>query len=95
MQISGVKKTVAIGAVALFALAGAGCSSDSGGGSDDGGTGTDVTVEEIGTMTDCEQLQGIVETATKASDGVSQGDTSDDEKGIADAAQARIDELGC
>ena len=94
MQISGMKKTVAVGAIAVLALAG--CSSDSDGGSEPASTErTDVTVEEIGTMTDCEELQGIVDSATEASDGVSSGDTSDDEKGIADAAQARINELGC
>ena len=67
MQTRGVKTTVAVGAIAVLALAG--CSSDSGGGSDGGNAGTDVTVEEIGTMTDCGDLQGIVDAATEASDG--------------------------
>jgi hypothetical protein len=93
MQTRGVKTTVAVGAIAVLALAG--CSSDSGGGSDGGNAGTDVTVEEIGTMTDCGDLQGIVDAATEASDGASKGDTSEDEKDLADAAQDRINELGC
>ena len=87
-----------VGVIALFALVGCSSSdrgSDPSSGSGGGGGSELIDTSPVDSMTDCDELQGMIDSSEGAAQAAGDGVYADRAQALADAAEHRMKELNC